>query len=236
MWWAAVVAMTVAVLTKMSAALMAPLLMVAILRAQTGVERRVAICAGAALLAVGLVLLFYLPFWPPWESVRGVLAEYADRYSYTPAALARMLLREVIPAKTARAVPRALGRIIFLGFYGWQIVRLWMGRVRLAEAGFSAYFAYLLTGASYRIWYPLWLVPLAVLSLSERTSLRTFLFSLTSELSILMYYLVWRWLIRAHVAPESYWVLMHGLTVPWQYGLPLLAPLLVRSQPQESTQ
>ena len=101
---------------------------------------------------------------------------------------------------------------------------------------FGPFFSYLLTAASYRIWYPLWLVPLAVLAHSElrdrvllsRMRWRTYLLSLTSELSILMFVLVWRWVLNGVVLPKADWFLMHLLVVPWQFGVPLLAPLLIR--------
>jgi hypothetical protein len=225
LWAPAVAALTLAVLTKASSALLAPLLMVAILRSQRGWSRRLGVLIGAGALALGLVLLAYLPFWPPWESIAGVFDEFSHRYTYTIAALLRMILREFIPNELALAVPRATGQVIFALLYLWTLVRVWQRRMRLAEAGFLTYFAYLLTSTSYRIWYPLWLVPLAALHFTPRTRLRTFLLSLTSELSILMFYLVWRWLLNGHLLPKASWLTMHLLTVPWQYGLPLLLPL-----------
>ena len=225
LWAAAVAALTLAILTKASAALLAPLLLLAVLRTQRGWLRRLGVLAGAALLALGLTLLAYLPFWPPWESLAGVLNELSQRYTYTVAALLRLLLRTFLPADLAWAIPRTGGQILFAIIYGWILAWLWQGRIRLAEAGFLAYFAFLFTSTSFRIWYPLWLVPLAALHLTPRTRLRTFLFSITAEFSILMFYLVWRWLLNGVVLPQADWLTMHLLTVPWQYGLPLLLPL-----------
>jgi hypothetical protein len=225
LWVLAVAALTLAVLTKLSAALLAPLLMVAILRDQRGWRRRLGVLIGAGALALGLVLLAYLPFWPLRESLAGVLEELSRSYTYTIAALLRMILRELIPGELARAIPRIAGRVVFAGLYLWTLARVWQRRMRLAEAGFLVYFTYLLTSTGYRIWYPLWLVPLAALHLTPRTRSRTFLLCLTSELSILMFYLVWRWLLNGQVLPKADWLAMHLLTVPWQYGLPLFLPL-----------
>jgi len=225
LWLLAVAALSIAVLTKVSAALLAPLLMVAVVRHQRGWRRRVGTIAAAGLGAAALVLLAYLPFWPPWESIAGVVDELSRRYTYSIAALLRMILREFMPNELARAIPRLVGQLLFAGFYLWILLRLWQQRLRLPRAAFLAYFVFLLTTTSYRIWYPLWLVPLAALALTPRTRLRTFLFSLTSELSILMFYLVWRWLLNGQVLPRASWLAMHLLTVPWQYGLPLLLPL-----------
>lgn len=225
-WWAAaVIALTLAVLTKLSAALLAPLLMVAILRHQRGWLRRLGVLAGSAALAVGLAAAAYAPFWPPWQAIVGVIDEFSHRYTYTIAALLRMALREFIPKDLAAAIPRTAGRVIFAALYLWILFRLWRRRARLAEAGALAIFAYLLTATSYRIWYPLWLVPLAALHLTPRTRLRTFLLCLTSELSILAYYLVWRWLLNGYVLPNLNWLGIHAVVVPWQFGLPLLLPM-----------
>lgn len=226
LWALAVAALTLAVLTKASAALLAPLLMVVILRGQRGWQRRLGVLIGAGALALGLVLLAYLPFWPPWASLAGVLDELSHRYTYTIAALLRMILCKFIPNRLALDIPRAAGRVIFAALYLWTLARLWRRRMRLAEAGFLVIFVYLLTATSYRIWYPLWLVPLAALYLTPRARLRTFLLCLTSELSILMFYLAWRWLFNGYLLPRADWLVMHVLTVPWQFGLPLLLPLL----------
>jgi len=228
-WPIAVAAMSLAVLTKFSVALLAPLLLLAILRDQHGWRPRLKVLLGGGLLAAGLVVLLYLPFWPPWESIAGLLDEFSNRYTYTVAAMLRLLLREFIPNHLALEIPRRLGQAVFVGVYIWILVRLWRRRMDLAEASVLAFFTYLLTSTNYRIWYPLWLVPFAALSLTERTRLRVFLFCLTSELSILMFYLVWRWLLNGYVLPEATWLTMHLLTVPWQFGLPLLAPLLLTS-------
>ena len=234
LWVPAVAAMALAVLTKASAALLAPLLMVVVLRAQKGWGRRIGVLAGAGALAAGLFLLAYLPFWPPWESLRGVVAEFSNRYTYTIAALLRMLLRLITSDSIAREIPRTAGRLIMAGVYVWTLVRLWRGRVQLAEAGFIAYFVYLLTGTSYRIWYPLWLAPLAALALTPRNRLRVFFFSLTSEFSILTIYLLWRWVLSRFVPADSYWLFIHLITVPWQYGLPLFLPLILRPRPTDA--
>ena len=229
-WGLAVAALCLAVLTKASAAPLAPLLMIAILREQSGWRQRLLTLLGAGGLAVGIVLLAYLPFWPPWDSIAGVLDELSNRYTYTVAAMLRMILREFMPGELARAIPRTVGQVIFAVLYLWAVVQLWSRRMRLAQAGLFVYLVYMLTGTSYRIWYPLWLVPLAALHLEAPTRLRVGLLCFTSELSILMFYLVWRWVLTGVVLPRADWLEMHLLTVPWQFGLPMLAPLWRRQR------
>jgi hypothetical protein len=224
-WFVATAALSLAVLTKASAALMVPLLLVAVLRAQATWRQRGLALAGMAAVGAGLTLLVYLPFWPPWESVAGVLDEISKRYTYTIAATLRMGLRELLPPQVAWDAPRTTGQLLFLGIFGWSLIQVWRRRLDLASAGFLTYFTYLMTGASYRIWYPIWLVPLAALKLTPAARLRTFFFCLTSEFSIVFFYYVWRW-----YWPDADWLQIHLLTIPWQFGMPLLLPIWLRQR------
>lgn len=90
-------------------------------------------------------------------------------------------------------------------------------------------------GRTFRIWYPMWLIPLAAIHLTPTTFWRTFLFSLTSELSIINYFVVWRWWLRywpwekvGFLTTLYYWPVMHLLTVPWLFGIPLIGPILIK--------
>jgi len=229
-WLAASLVMGLAVLTKASAALMAILLAADILRAQTAWRRRVLTLVGMGGAVAVLALLAYLPFWPPWQSIAGVLDEMSRRYTYTIAAMLRLWLREFLSPAVAWDVPRATGQLVLLAVLVWTIARVWRKRLDLASAGFLVYFAYLVTGASYRIWYPLWLAPLAALSLSAAVRWRTILICFTSELSLVFFYFVWRWWW-----PEASWLQMHLMVVPWQFGIPLLLPILLRQQESAET-
>jgi hypothetical protein len=222
-WFLATAALSLAVLTKASAAVMAPLLLVAVLRAQPTWRRRGMALVGMTAVGLGLTLLAYLLFWPPWESVAGVLDEMSKRYTYTIAATLRMGLRDLISHRVAWNVPRATGQLLLLTIFGWSLVQVWRRRLDLASAGFLVYFTFLVVGASYRIWYPLWLVPLAALRLVPATRTRTYLFCLTSEFSIVFFYYIWRW-----YWPAASWLQIHLITIPWQFGLPLLLPIWLR--------
>jgi hypothetical protein len=222
-WCLATAALSLAVLTKASAAVMAPLLLVAVLRAQPTWRRRGMAFVGMTAVGLGLTLLAYLLYWPPWESVAGVLDEMSKRYTYTIAATLRMGLRDLISHRVAWNVPRATGQLLLLTIFGWSLVQVWRRRLDLASAGFLVYFTFLVVGASYRIWYPLWLVPLAALRLVPATRTRTYLFCLTSEFSIVFFYYIWRW-----YWPAASWLQIHLITIPWQFGLPLLLPIWLR--------
>ena len=241
-WWAlAVVLLALAATIKAPAVLVGPLLLAEVLRIPQGWRRRAWVLGASLALGVGVVLLTFLPFWPPWESVAGLVGAFANQRTYTIVATVRLTLAKLGVGPLAETAPRQIGQILLVLGYVWLVWQTWRGRLGVAQAGFWAFFLYLLTAASYRIWYPLWLVPLAALSSTEiqapltwvRMRWRTYLMSLTSELSILMFYLVWRWLLNGVVLPKADWFLMHVLTIPWQFGVPLLVPLLIRRAPAQ---
>jgi alpha-1,6-mannosyltransferase len=226
-WPLVVAAVALAVLTKVSAVLMGLLLAVDVLRSQVTWRRRCLVAGGMIGITGTIALLAYLPFWPPWQSIAGVVDEMANRYTYTIAATLRLWLREFLPPQPAWDIPRATGQLLFAGVLAWTLTQLWRRRLDLVSAGFVAYFAYLVAGASYRIWYPLWLVPFAALSLAPSVRWRTVLLCFTSELSLACYYFVWRW-----YWPDASWLQMHLAIVPWQFGLPLILPILFERQVQ----
>ena len=112
----------------------------------------------------------------------------------------------------------------------------------LIQAGFLAYSSQLLLGTTFRIWYPLWLIPFAALGLNSRTFWRSFLFGITAELSILMYLIVWRWKLKTWewglngpLGPYwKYWTVMTVITVPWVFGIPILGPMLLEWRHRQS--
>jgi len=154
------------------------------------------------------------------------------------------VLREIIPRDVAETLPRTTGRYLFLIFYAWLLVQLWCNKLNLVTAGFLAYFSQLMLGRTFRIWYPTWLVPLAALYLTPATFWRALLFGLTAELSIINYFVVWRWWLRdlpwgklGSLGPYwNYWTIMHTLTVPWLFGIPLFGPIIMRRWGRENCQ
>ncbi|MCB0171249.1 MAG: hypothetical protein KDI02_06625 [Anaerolineae bacterium] len=172
----------------------------------------------------------------PPESIWGVAALKAIpcNASESGSQLAR-LVNNVVPCNIGETLPRTTARNIFLLFYLWLMIQLWRNKLNLVTAGFLAYFAQLMLGRTFRIWYPMWLIPLAAIHLTPTTFWRTFLFSLTSELSIINYFVVWRWWLRywpwekvGFLTTLYYWPVMHLLTVPWLFGIPLIGPILIK--------
>lgn len=149
--------------------------------------------------------------------------------------LVTSIAAQIAPCQVAEAMPRTTARHIFVLFYLWLLIQLWRRKLDLITAGFLAYFSQLMLGRTFRIWYPMWLIPLAALHLTSATFWRTFLFGLTAELSIINYFVVWRWWLREWpwerlglLTQQYYWPVMHLLTVPWLFGIPLFGPIVLK--------
>jgi hypothetical protein len=199
-----------------------------------------ALSAGWAWLTVQLGFAPLSTDTPP-----GLGAMLTGRRGFAIASGVRMVLREVIAWDVAETLPRTTAQYIFILFYAWLLVELWRKKLDLVTAGFLAYFSQIMLGRTFRIWYPTWLIPLAALHLTPATFWRTFLFSLTAELSIINYFVVWRWWLRDLpwdklnlVNKHYYWPVMHVLTVPWLFGIPLFGPIIIerwqrKKQPEQ---
>jgi hypothetical protein len=234
-WWAAAI-LTLAALVKATGLLMLPLFWLMLLRSESTWRGRILKGLGVALTGLALVWLYYSALGPLPEVFQGVSAMLRTRRGFAIASGLRMLLREILPRQVAETLPRTTGRYIFILFYAGLMVRLWRGKLNLVGAGFLAYFSQLMLGGTFRIWYPMWLVPLAALHLTPATWWPTLLLGLTAELSMVNYFVVWRWWLRdlpwGKQGPLSrywnYWTVMHSLTVPWLFGIPLLGPIVIK--------
>jgi hypothetical protein len=241
-WAPAFVLLALAGAIKAPVLLLGPLLLAAVLRSAPSLRRRALLFGAAAVLGAGTLALTYVLYWPPTESLAGLRAVLSGQYAFTPVALAGQLLSRLpSPPPDPNGLPRLMGLILFVAGYELLLWRVWRGEMGLYTAGFWAFFLYLLTTSSFRIWYPLWVIPLGVLAHTElrdgvllaRMRWRTYLLSLTTEASAMMFTLAWRWLFNGALLPQADWFWMHLLVVPWQFGLPLLGPLLIRPKPPQ---
>ena len=235
LWWAASVALTLAALAKIPALLMLFLFGLALLRRQS--TWRQSLLKGLAAAALSLITIYsvYAFFGPISATLQGTWVMLAGRRGFAIASALRMVLREIISWPVAETLPRTTAQYIFLCFYAWFAWQLWRKKLTLVSAGFLTYFSLLMLNRTFHIWYPMWLVPLAALCLTPATFWRTFLFGLTSELSIVNYFVVWRWWLRdlpweklGLSTTLYYWPVMHLLTIPWQFGIPLFGPIFIR--------
>ena len=234
-WAWATLALTLATLIKIAGLILMPLFGIAVLAAAPNWRTRITrgiVIAAIFLLTSGLTYRLTGPF--PDVFVGAQQAMF-DRLGYTLPYGIRLIVREIYPNyERIVLLPINIANGIFVLYYAYLSIKLAQRKITLIEAGFLAYFSQLLLGSTFRIWYPMWLIPFAALRLSSSTYWRTFLFSLTAELSILMYLILWRWVLSSWSWATNgplkpywdYWLVMTWLTAPWTFGIPLLGPML----------
>jgi hypothetical protein len=239
--WAALV-LTFASLVKITGLILIPLFGMAVLVSAPSWRTR--LLRGLSIAAIFLLTtgIAYRMTGPFPDVFLGAGHAMFDRWGYTLAYLVRIITFQFYPhEQLIMSVVSNLSRGLFVLYYAYLLIRLAQGKMTLLQAGFLAFFSQLLVGTTFRIWYPLWLIPFAALHLTSKTYWRTFLFSLTAELSIVMYLIVWRWLLESWnwalngpLKPYwNFWLIMTVITVPWVFGIPLLGPMLrKRKNPQ----
>ena len=231
-WAWATFALTLATLIKITGLILMPLFGIAVLVAAPNWRTRLIRGLGMAmifLITAGIAYRITGPFPDVFEGARHAIF---GRWGYTLSYAIRAIVEEVYPRRVWMI--GTLSRGIFTVYYAYLWIKLSQGKITLIQAGFLAYFSQLLLGSTFRIWYPMWLIPFAALRLTSGTYWRTFLFSLTAELSILMYLTLWRWYLKEwdwglnglFKDYWNYWLVMTTLIAPWVFGIPLLGPWL----------
>jgi hypothetical protein len=242
-WRWATVALTLATLIKITGLILIPLFGIAVLVAAPNWRSRILRGVTMAVIFFVIAGVAYRLTGPFPEVFLGVQHVMFDRWGYTPVYIIRVIARELFsPADLASSVVANLSRGIFILYYVYLLIRVAQRKMMLVQAGFLAYFSQLLLGTTFRIWYPMWLIPFAALGLNSRTYWRTFLFSFLAELSSLLYLVVWRWKLDTWDWGVSgplaeywtFWIVMTFLIAPWVFGIPLLGPMLLkRNDPEQ---
>ncbi len=236
-WIWATVALTLATLVKVTGLIFLPLFGVAVLIHSPDWKTRIGRGLGMVAIFSVISLIAFRLTGPFPDVFEGTKTAMFGRLGYTPSYMVRIFLIHFYARSYAiTKFPTDLGNYLFVLYYLYLVVRLAQRKLTLIEAGFLAFFGQLFLGPTFRIWYPLWLIPFAALNLNSATYWRTFLFGITAELSILSYYILWRWGLHHWNWGEhgpykkywDYWLIMTWLTVPWTFGIPLLLPGLRR--------
>jgi hypothetical protein len=241
-WQWAAVALTFASLIKITGLILMPLFGIAVLVAASSWRTR--ILRGLTMAAIFFALsgVAYRLTGPFPDVFLGAQHVMFNRWGYTPIYMLRVIAQELYSsADTAATFVANISRSVFVLYYVYLLIRVAQRKMTLIQAGFLAYFSQLLLGTTFRIWYPLWLIPFAALALDSRTYWRTFLFSFVADLSILLYLVLWRWKldtwdwgVNGPLAEHwRYWIIMSFLIAPWVFGLPLLGPMLLKQRNPE---
>jgi hypothetical protein len=216
---AAIVALAASALVKYATLLVVPLLVVWWLRSRRRPAPR-ELMLGVA-FATALVVVSYAPYWSGRDTLDTALDEGSYYTVSIPAALRGALL-QVTDATRAERLTAALTRLPFLVALALILVRLRGDKLgRLAEAGFLAFFAYLVLAATYfSPWHVTWALTFAVLLPYRRDILWPALTLTLTAMSVL----VWAIWFRERFAPDprADWYGMHLAAALAVFPLPVL--------------
>lgn len=228
-----ILALVLAALCKVIALLTIPPVLIIVLWQWPTWRERLHFLVRAGAVAMLVILILYLPFWPPWESISGVLGESTRRWGFSIPTLCALVLQAVVErlaVGSARLwvfvvyeLPRWIVQGLFVVLYLRLLARAWRERTASVVTAFRSLFTYLLLAPSFRVWYPTWLVPLAALQPGEGRAERAAIFSFTAALSVVVYGYVWGWL-RAHLDHLG----IHAIAVPLVFIPPLVLPHFLR--------
>lgn len=230
-WMWAIAALTLASLVKLPALIFIPLFGLAALTTNDALRTRLIRTFRVGVIFLSLFFIFYRSMGPFPDVFNGIFESFARR-SFSPAYALHVIVREFSP-DLAKAI-LANSRYVFLLVYLYIAITFLQKKITLLEAGFLAYLAQIILVNAFRFWYPLWLIPFAVLNLNSKTYWRTFLFGVAVEFSILSYYILWRWHwrnwdwgVNGILAPYwNYFTIMTPFTASWGFTLPFLGDLV----------
>lgn len=231
-WAWAAFSLTLASLIKGAGLILLPLFGIAVLVAVKEWRARIIRGIWISVIFLATFIILYRLTGPFPDVLAGVKAALFNRVGYSPTYVLLLLTKEVLPNQSEHVLPAL--RNIFIIYFIYLLILLARDKITLIEAGFLAYFSQFFLGPAFFPWYPLWLVPMAALELNSRFYWRTFLFSLTAELSALNYAFLWAWGLSTSDWGLSgplglYWnfgTIIPLLTVPWTFGLPILGDLI----------
>lgn len=230
-WLWATVAFTIACLIKLPALLIFPIFGLSILTSSDSLQIRLKRGLIVGFVFISLFFIFYR-FMGPFPDVFQAIIDSFSRRSFSPAYALHVIVREFNP-EFAKAI-LSNTRNLFLLIYIFILIQFARKKINLLEAGFLAYLFQIFLSNAFRIWYPLWLIPFAVLNLNSKTYWRIFLFGLTVQFSIVSYYILWRWhwrywewgLTGPLSAYWNYFTIMTPFTVSWTFTLLFLGDLI----------
>jgi alpha-1,6-mannosyltransferase len=219
--------MLLAPLTKPIGVLALPFFFLAALRAMPDWKSRGKFFLSAAVGAVLMIALTFLPFGSPLDLANRLLREIAAVPGFSIAVFL-LFLAERLGQTTTMAFLSKIGALlmvtaILVGI--WLLWRTWQGRSPVRSTA-DIFGTYLLQALSFRIWYASWLFPWLLLDDVEgdngRFSYRLrvgFWFLLTSQLSVLIYGHLRIYTFNG--SPTA----AHLIGVPFTFGLPFLLAL-----------
>jgi alpha-1,6-mannosyltransferase len=214
-----------AVLTKLLAVALGPVLLYGLLRGQRPLREKLIVIGGGGAIGLVLALVLYTPFWVGLDTF--YFLSRGNWFTASFATMLRELLRQWFPFEEAGRLAATLVACGYSAFTAVRLALLWREerRQEASEAGWqpwlrAAYdvtFVYLAFATLWwQPWYLVWLVALAALLPSRLVHERTLLFCYGGILNYLVFKYIW-----PTYQPMTYTTIM-GISVILIFGLPLL--------------
>jgi hypothetical protein len=187
-------AVVASVLIKVASAYLAPVFVLAVLWTLPNWRRRFAFLITGGLVALGLILSLYLPFWEG-EQILTMGRRFGMFTSSFPTLL-MLLLRLRLPQESAKQVASSLATMAFAVFYVWQLDKLRGSVESLIRTSYTITLFFLLFICLwFQPWYIIWLLALAAL-LSQTDAVRqSVLFTYGGTWAYLVYHFLWFWYV-----------------------------------------
>lgn len=215
----AIVAVVASALVKYATVLAVPLVLLWWWRSKRRPSRWSLVVG--AIAALVLIVVTYAPLWAGRDTFATTLNE-GSYYTVSVPAAVRGLLAQRVGVARADQITTLVSRLAMAAALGVILLRLRGGRLaRLAEAGFLAYFAYLVLAATYFApWYVLWALTFACLVPFRRDVLWP---AITLSLTAMAVLVAAVW-FRERFAPDprADWLGMHIFAAVVVFPLPLL--------------
>jgi alpha-1,6-mannosyltransferase len=182
-YWLAVLALAAGALIKVTAVLLLPLLAIHWALQHRRLPRRLGVLALAGLISLGLAVLLYLPWYSGPETF--LLIDYWSKgpmyLNYVPDLLARAIADQALDPdrldptaalETARTGLKWATRVIFVGYYAWELTRVRRVTDLLAASSRVLLIFLLLVNTWVLAWYLTWPFMLAAALGWERLETR----------------------------------------------------------------
>ena len=202
--WGLVI-MVLAPLVKLIGLLPLPFFYIASLRKESGWRARaqLLLCCGAA--SLGVILLAFLPFGSPVDSILRLVREATGDGGFSPAATLVLSLRRLGLLLPARPIVVA-GSFCLILFTLLLLWRAACGRSPL-RASADIFVAYLLQAFKFRMWYPAWPFPWLLLDTKgdQRRLSAGLWFLMNAQLSVFVYQHLFRTTL-GHDHLPAHWI------------------------------
>ena len=189
-----IAAVVASVMIKVASAFLIPVFVLAALWALPDWRRRIAFLITGGLLAVGVIVLLYLPFWEGTQII--TVKRRLDMFTSSFPTLLMLLLRFRLPKESAKLIASNLATMVFAVFYVWQIWKLRGSVESLIRTSYTLTLFFLLFICLwFQPWYIIWVIALAALLSRPDAICQSVLFTYSGTWAYVVYHFIWFWYV-----------------------------------------